>query len=221
LTYNTLKDAIPNEWRTMLKTMKVTHDTINFNEQIHLKIGKSSKPSNKIKNKEIYCILVNKKQQKPIIIDKHKCKLGIEEDQWDTIFTISKVIRNIKIRAFQYKLLFTLTHTHFYLKHIKSSDTDRCNWCLEIDDTAHYFAECKQLNVFWTSFAQWYAGMTHKPITITLDNIIVGVLNKQAGIDTLNACILLAKWHICKNKLNQKETFFYQFLCELKYYKKN
>jgi hypothetical protein len=128
------------------------------------------------------------------------------------------VIKDTKIRAFQYKLLFTLTPCNLYLKHIKKSDTDRCNWCLEIDDTAHYFAECKQLNIFWTSFAQWYAGMTNKPLSITLESIIVGFLDKQENINTLNACMLLEKWHIYKNKLDQKEIFFYKFLCELNYY---
>jgi hypothetical protein len=30
--------------------------------------------------------------------------------------------------------------------------------------------------------------------------------------------MLLAKWHIYKQKLNQAEIFFYKFLCELKYF---
>ena len=129
-----------------------------------------------------------------------------------------KVIRDTKIRAFQYKLLYVLTPCNLYLKRIKKSETDRCNWCHEIDDTAHFFAECNMLNSFWKSFAQWFAGMTNKPITVTLENIIVGYLNKQENIDTLNACMLLAKWHIYKQKLNQKEIFFYKYLCELRYY---
>jgi hypothetical protein len=60
--------------------------------------------------------------------------------------------------------------------------------------------------------------MTNKPLTITLENIIVGFTIKERNIDTLNACMLLAKWHIYKQKLNQSEIFFYKFLCELKYF---
>ena len=190
---------------------------INNNEQIHIKIGKNMKPISLIKNKEIYWILVNKKQIKPIIIEKYKLEFGIQEDQWEKIFTIPRVIRDTKIRAFQYKLLFTLTPCNLYLKRIKKSETDRCNWCLDIDDTAHYFAECKKLNKFWSSFAQWFAKMTDQELTLTLEDIMVGYLDKQEYMDTLNACILLAKWHIYKQKLNQKEIFFYKFLCKLKY----
>jgi hypothetical protein len=60
--------------------------------------------------------------------------------------------------------------------------------------------------------------MTKKNLTITLESIIVGFINKEENIDTLNACMLLAKWHIYKQKLNQSEMFFYKFLCELKYF---
>jgi hypothetical protein len=74
------------------------------------------------------------------------------------------------------------------------------------------------LNSFWTSFANWYAGMINKNLKITLENIIVGFLDKNEKTDTLNACMLLAKWHIYKNKLNHNHIFFYRFICELKYY---
>jgi hypothetical protein len=60
--------------------------------------------------------------------------------------------------------------------------------------------------------------MTNKNLTLTLEDIIVGVLNKEEGVDTLNACLLLAKWHIYKQKLDQHKIFFYKFLCQLKYY---
>jgi hypothetical protein len=119
MLYNKLKNVIPQKWRTLLKTMKIADNVVNSNEQIHLKIGKNVKPINQIKNKEIYWILVNKKQQTPIIIDKFKREYGIQETQWEKIFTIPKEIRDTKIRAFQYKLLYTLTPCNLYLKRIK------------------------------------------------------------------------------------------------------
>ena len=93
-----------------------------------------------------------------------------------------------------------------------------CPWCQEVDDTVHYFAECHKLQSFWSNFAKWYAGATDQKITITLEDIIVGITTPKINSNCLNACILLAKWHIYKNKLNQSDTFFYRFLCDLKYY---
>jgi hypothetical protein len=48
--------------------------------------------------------------------------------------------------------------------------------------------------------------------------IILGIYKNRTKNEQLNACIILAKWHIYKNKLNQEKIFFYKFLCELKYF---
>jgi hypothetical protein len=215
--YNKLKDAIPGEWRKLVKTIKVPLEAINFKEQIHLNINKKPKNLNSVNNKDIYWIFINMKKEKPIIIEKYKHELGIDENKWKQIFTIPRVIRDTKIRTFQYKLLYKLTPCNNYLKKIQKSTTDKCNWCPKIDDTVHYFAECQKLGTFWTNFAKWYADASGENITITIADIIVGFTNKEQDSDCLNACLLLAKWHIYKNKLNQSDTFFYRFLCELKY----
>jgi hypothetical protein len=59
MSYNALKDAIPKEWRTLVKTMKIPLNATDFNENPHLNIGKKEKNINLIKNKEIYWIFVN------------------------------------------------------------------------------------------------------------------------------------------------------------------
>jgi hypothetical protein len=218
MTYNTLKDAIPYEWRKLLKTMKILPQTLHFKEQIHININKKPKILNKLTNKDIYWVLVKNIQVKPIIIEKYKKQLGIEEKKWKTIFTIPRVLRDTKIKAFQYKLLYKLTPCNYYLKQIKKSDTDICNWCTKVDDSIHYFAECQKLNTFWSNFAKWFANATNTQVSITLEDIIVGVTNLKKESDCLNACLILAKWHIYKNKLNQTEIFFYRFLCDMKYY---
>jgi hypothetical protein len=127
-------------------------------------------------------------------------------------------VSNTKIRAFQYKLLYNLIPCNLYLKQIKRHDTDICNWCEKTDNTAHYFVRCQQLIPFWSSFTSWWQDLLQEEINFTVEEILVGVLNNDAKYETINACILLAKWHIYKNKLNQSDTFFYRYLCELKYY---
>jgi hypothetical protein len=60
--------------------------------------------------------------------------------------------------------------------------------------------------------------MTNQSINLDTKTIIVGITNNISKNQLINACILLAKWHIYKNKLNQSQIFFYKFLCDLKYY---
>jgi hypothetical protein len=59
LKYNNLKDAIPSPWRSLLKTMQIPEETMNFKESAHVNLGKSTKSINLVKNKEIYWIFVN------------------------------------------------------------------------------------------------------------------------------------------------------------------
>jgi hypothetical protein len=43
MKYNTLKDAIPRQWRTVVKTMQIPQEAISFQEEPHLNIGKTPK----------------------------------------------------------------------------------------------------------------------------------------------------------------------------------
>ena len=46
---------------------------------------------------------------------------------------------------------------------------------------------------------------------------MIGITGKFEKTKAINACILMAKSHIYKCKLNEESIFFYKFLCELKY----
>ena len=60
--------------------------------------------------------------------------------------------------------------------------------------------------------------MTNEEINLNGISIRVGIIKGNfMKNEALNACILMAKWHIYKNKLNDAQTFFYKYLCDLKY----
>jgi hypothetical protein len=218
MNYNALKDAIPKEWRKLVKTTQIPADAIQFNQDTHIKIGKKSKNINSIKNKEIYWTLINDIQIESIVINKLQNELNINEEKCKLVFTMPRVISNTKIRAFQYKLLYNLIPCNLYLKRIKRSDTDTCNWCQKLDDTMHYFVTCSHRTPFWNSFTTWCQNLLEEDINFTVIDVLVGILTKDTKYVVINACLLLAKWRIYKDKLNNSDTFFYKFLCELKYY---
>jgi hypothetical protein len=216
LSFSALKDAIPIEWRKILKTMKIPREAVSFEEDIFIKIGKNDKNVKNITNKDLYWILVRNKQIKPIFMDKLQQELGIEEDEWGTILTIPKNIIHTKIQAFQYKLLFSLLPCNLYINRIKKSDTDRCHHCNKLDDTAHYLFECPRVVPFWNAFMNWWNTMTVSATYLDKRSAITGFVGKDPSFDTLNACLLLAKWHIFKCNLKESKPFFYNFLCDLK-----
>jgi hypothetical protein len=81
----------------------------------------------------------------------------------------------------------------------------------------HYFFTCNETQKFWASFNNWWNNMSNKKITVTMEIAILGAINQGPGFDSLNACLQLARWYIYTEKLNLKVTFFYRYLCLLRY----
>jgi hypothetical protein len=197
--------------------MKIPSNAVSFDEEIHIKIGKITKPLCKITNKDVYWTFVRNIQKEPIFTVKLEQELQIKKEEWPIIFKIPKTINDTKIRAFQYKLLFSLLPCNLYLKRIKRSLTDRCNKCSKLDDTAHYLFECEQVVPFWSSFMNWWNAVSGNMTFLDKASALTGFIGHHKNKDTLNACLLLAKWHVYKNKLNDSEIFFYNFLRDVKY----
>jgi hypothetical protein len=217
LKYSALKDAIPMGWRRLLKNKKINPTTISFDEDLRIKLGKQGKKLKDITNKELYWTLISRKRKKTIFMAKMQHEFGIIEDEWEDILIIPACVRNTKIRAFQYKLLFGLTPCKLYLNRINKCDTDKCESCNELDDTAHYLFECPQVVPFWNSFMDWWNAMTNSIIFLDKRSAMTGFIGPHEIFNTLNACLLFAKWHVYKRKLDESEVFFHNYLCELKY----
>jgi hypothetical protein len=167
-------------------------------------------------NNELYWILVKNKQVKPIIIAKWETMLetNYSAKEWNTIFSIPRVVKDTKLRAFQYKILFRLIICNYYLNKIGKSTTDKCNKCDKVDNITHFMWECNETNIFWVQFSDWWSKSTQEKIKITKNDTIFGLLNAP---DSLNACVLFAKWFVYREKINSRNTNFFKFRCELKY----
>jgi hypothetical protein len=217
LNYNSLKDAIPMEWREKLKTMTIERNAISADEPPYVIINKHNVPIQLITNKTIYWELIKKIQIEPVTKNKWVQQFELHEENWENIFDVAKIIRDTKIRTFQYKLLFKLTPCNLYLYKIGRSNSFKCFSCDKVDNIKHYFYECEDTKSFWSSFQSWWNNMTNSTITVTAKIAIIGILDKGPITDNLNACLQLARWYIYIEKLNLKTAFLYKFLCLLKY----
>ena len=59
--------------------------------------------------------------------------------------------------------------------------------------------------------------MTEDYILINSKVIRIGYLKNDTKKDTINVCLLMAKWYIHKSRLDQSQPFFYKYLCKLRY----
>jgi hypothetical protein len=217
LKYNALKDVIPLKWRKILKTMQIPREATNVNEIVSIKINEIYTPLHKITNKQLYWTLIKEKQTTPIIKYKWQEELGVEDGEWTQVFTMSKIIKDTKIRTFQYKLLFNLLPCKLYLFRIKKSDNYICDKCNVTDNITHYLYSCVETLRFWKTFEGWWNEMMNESVKIDKRLVIIGDTRKNNPNDKLNACLLIAKWFLYSEKLNEQSPFFYKFLCHLKY----
>jgi hypothetical protein len=217
LKYNSLKDAIPKIWREKLKTENIQREAISSIENPWVIIKNKMMTTSNITNKTIYWELVNKIRISPITKDKWIKECNLEENTWEKIFEIAKIIRDTKIRAFQYKMLLNLTPCNLYLYKIGRHNTYICHNCTYTDNIVHYLYECRETRNFWLRLQQWWNRMENEHIIITKEYAMVGITNSEHNNDKLNACLQLARWYIYTEKLKLQKTCLYKFLCRLKY----
>ena len=221
MKYNSLKDAIPKKWRELLKDMDIPRDSIQANDELYIEINKQMIPLQMTNNKMIYWKMINEIKIPHVTKEKWEYELKIETWKWKNIFSIPMLIRDTKIRTFQYKLIMNLIPCNLYLNRIGKHDTHICNYCPEMDDTIHFFCDCLNTRQFWLTFQNWWNNMQDEHITLNKVTVLMGDSNKKINsnknTDKLNACIQLARWYIYCEKLNLQEPFFYRFLTQLKY----
>ena len=63
----------------------------------------------------------------------------------------------------------------------------------------------------------WWNTLTEGSYFLDKRSALTGFVGPQKDLQTLNACLLLAKWHVYRRKLNESELFFYHYLCDLRY----
>ena len=217
LKYNSLKDAIPKVWRDKLKTIKITENAISAEESLSIKTKKGILPIKAITNKIVYWELIEKIRVTPITKSQWINEFDLPDEKWEDIFEIAKVIRDTKIRTFQYKLLFNLIPCNSYLCKIGKKDTDTCHFCNAIDNIGHYFYECEATKTFWYNLQTWWNNMENDNIKITKELAMIGSIHEKNKKERLNAVLQLARWHIYVEKLRINSPVLYKFLCILKY----
>jgi hypothetical protein len=223
MQYNQLKDAIPKEWREKIKTMKVPRNVFEHEEELYMLINKQHMPLTLITNKDVYWKLVKKIQLPHITKEKWENELNLNSKDWTYYFQNIKIIRDTKIRSFQYKLIFNLVPCNLYLYRIGKSNTFNCNYCAKIDNITHFFYNCNGTKLFWNGIQNWWNTMKkeinneHEDIIINKSMAILGIKTRKEELYKLNAILQMARWHIYIEKLNNQEPSLYKFLCLLRY----
>ena len=215
MEYNSLLNSIPNLWKNILKKQTIPHNAITNTESLHLKVRTMDKQIDKIKNKDLYEILLKNKR-----VNELKCKTKWEDEfgkgqNWKTVFASAKVDTKFKLQSFHYAIVHRFFPCNLYLSKWKENTTSCCEHCNqnEIDTISHYFVYCQKINSLWTTLETWCNTRIQEPyIKLNCEDIILGTSCPGKYNELINFVILQMKWFIYCKKLNKEEATFREFL---------
>jgi hypothetical protein len=217
MTYMSLIDAIPLNWRLHLKNNKFQPINPDL-ESVHITLKTISKPVNLTNSKEIYWLLKDQSKVIPPCINKWREKHHFEftEQQWKYIFNLpSTITQNTKLREFQYKIIHRTYASDSFVSHFDRTVDKNCNHCNKENCAVHCFAECKKVQTIWTRMCTWYNNIFGTKVSLSTREIIFGKLSNTEHC--LNFLLLHLKWFIHSCRMKDQAPWFMNFLLYFRY----
>ena len=122
-----------------------------------------------------------------------------------------------KLQSFQFKVIHRIMAHKKLLYKMNISTSEMCNYCTnEIETIEHKLYSCNEAHIFWITFETWWNHIfgSQNNISLSCQDIIFGIM--ETGMQTLNFCILVAKYFINQKKYNNQQLYFPSFKIYLK-----
>ena len=117
---------------------------------------------------------------------------------WPAIYSsLKNSTSDIKLKWFQYRILYRVVITNDYLYKRKVIDSDRCTFCkTEKETIRHLLSDCFYTETFWKYFLEWITKNTPhvRSLNITKQLIIFGVKDDVTTDKVLDPIMLMAKY---------------------------
>jgi hypothetical protein len=203
----------------MLRESNYKKDDIN--SDICIKINSRCKTIRKVKSKDLYWTLIQNRSDalvKPAGQLKWEKEFQIPKDSFKMIFKLPfNCCKYTKYQSFQYKIIHRIFPCNEWLSKMNIKASGQCSFCEQKDSIQHHLIQCPKTLLFWKMFYKWWNSLNVPRISdIDMTNILFGHPEKCKLTDVLNYVLLIAKYHIYKQKQNNSQPFLPLMLIELK-----
>ena len=214
MQYNGIISAIPRQWKRTLKS-ELVH-ALNIKSPVLNLQGKLC-PIVKAYCKDFYWSLISLIRKLPEKnIEKWNREFDINVPDWELIFTLSfKTTYEIKMQAFQFKILHRYIVHNVLLFRMGINDSPGCLNCNLEESIKHKFFECVYIQLFWKAFIEWWNVLDIQRIDLEYKDVILGLY--EIDLYSVNNCILTAKYYIHYCWCKKIKPIFNRFLIYLKY----
>ena len=194
-----LKQAIPNSWKVLLKSESSRKSKVKTNLSLKLRLAKGTcikleNITNKIMHKEF----VQHKFSNPYVHtywNSYFNKIII----WENVYNFLHKLDDNRIKQFKFKLIHKIVPSKQIRFVWKISSNPNCNFCNEIENYQHLFIDCNQNNTFWQKITNLltYCGISNN--VKSLNNIIIGYKVDTPEYHDINKIFALIGFSIYKN----------------------
>ena len=114
-----------------------------------------------------------------------------------------KSIKDNSIIWFQYRILFGILPTRYFLRKIKLSESDKCVFCKDQKETIlRLFCHCSKVIPIWQNIESWISNKVGIKLKVTDSMKILGYIERNKDYWPINLVILVTKKYIywCSKK---------------------
>ena len=170
------------------------------------------------KGNKYICKILNESDLQPAAVIKWNSIF--QNLQWNKIFQgIYITTGDVQLRWFQFRLVHRLLPTQRYLYLRKIVADPVCNFCDSEEQTiCHLFFECDHIRKFWNELVMDFKRKCNhcRNLDLSIEFILFGHTSTFHSDRIFSMIILLAKFFIYKNKLNNTIPAYNHFILYLK-----
>ena len=222
LEYNSLISAIPSKWKKIIKDQNSGITDIILDYECPMTFNKMTKQLTDMTTKETYMTMLTNISQTPTSEKKwRETEPQLEDSDWQDIYQSAfKLTQDTKLQTFQFKITHRILACKANLNTWKIEENNICNFCKDEKDTIeHHLVMCNNTLEFWNQIRRWWNAVTGANLLVGIYDLIFGLPNenKDKIINQFNFLLLLARFHIYKNKqANNDKLQVYELLIEVK-----
>ena len=212
LNYYQVVSAIPKHLLERAKQTQLNKtlflDSENFQLSPSLSINLT-----KMKNKDYYWLFVKKNTPLVTTLSKWERDLSSNDILWKNYFKqIKFMCKENKLKEFYFKLVHRILVSKKELHLFGVSNNSNCTYCGQPDSISHTFVGCHHSKTFFQNVLQHFNVENATSFTLSDKELLFGKsfntidqLQRSPLLKKLNYCMLLAKYYLYNQKLNQIE----------------
>ena len=131
---------------------------------------------------------------------RHKYGITLNKSHWTMASSCTKEVR---LRLLQWKILHNIYPTNILLSKMKVRDSNRCEFCNEIDYIEHFFWKCTKIQTVWTVCSEFIYKITELNVQLSDTTVLFGYepqKQRDVNVQNINHLLLIAKMVISKFK---------------------